>query len=307
MPGPGGGGGGGRGGGFSGGGSHGGNFGGGAPRGGYHGGVHFGGFHPVHRHRRVGCLGGALQTILIVGVFVLFLCLSMCSSSGGITVISYDEETFQDYADQRYAEVFGETDAYEDNLLIVFLTDADYYGFYYIAWVGDHIDSDIRGMLGDNSTELGSAMSRCINDSNYKYSLDSDLALVMDTMAENIAALNLTSSYTCSEDHSAAPTTLVNYADVELTEATVTDSLQNFTETTGIPVVIVVDEIENVFGKVVGENSSSESSRTPAGTVLMIILIAGAVVMAVNFINRRRSKGTVDTEHKKTYDFDDNP
>lgn len=307
MPGPGGGGGGGRGGGFSGGGSHGGNFGGGAPRGGHHGGVHFGGFYPVHRHRRVGCLGGALQTILIVGVFVLFLCLTMCSSSGGITVISYDEETFQDYADQRYSEIFGDTEAYEDNLLIVFLTDDEYYDFYYIAWVGDHIDSDIRGMLGDNDTELGSAMSRCINDSNYKYSLDSDLALVLDTMAEKITALNLTSSYICSEDHSAAPTALVNYSDVELTEATVFDSLQDFTDSTGIPVVIVVDEIENVFGKAVGEGSSSESSGTSAGTVLMIILIVGVIALAVYFVVRKRNKGPQEEPNGKTYDFDDNP
>lgn len=269
MPGPGGGahgGGGSRGGGGFGGSHGGGGFGGhhgGGGFGGPHGGMH-GGFHGPHMggfgwHRRPryygggGCLGGLLGTLFVPIFLVIFIIMFIFGScSNGITIteeneISYNEEVFQDFADDMYAKEFSDSTAYEDNLLLVVLTDEDYYDYYYIAWVGDHIATDINYLFGNESTELGQAMSDSVNETNYKYSLDSNLAQVIETMAQEITELGLESSFKCDENHNQVESHLTNKTDIEMTEGTVNAALEDFTEETGISVVIVVEDAEDVF------------------------------------------------------------
>ena len=206
MPGPGGGG--------SGGGGFGGGFGGGG--GGFHRGGFGGGFY--HRphfyggfYRRPffygggGCLGGLLGMIfgpIIMVILALFLLFGFMGSSftevaqGGS--VRYDEELFQDYADAQYAKAFGSSSAYEDNLLLVFLTAEDDRGYAYIAWVGDHIAPQINYLFGGNSSDLGAAMEVSINTANYKYSLDSNLAMAVGQMQKKVEALALDNAYNCN-------------------------------------------------------------------------------------------------------------
>lgn len=281
MPGPGGGS---HGGGFSGGGSRGGGGGfGGGPRG---GGPRGGGFGPrpgphfwgprFYGPRFGGCLGGLFGMIMVPVVLLLVLVLLFFGTiadsfraigTGG--VIAYNEETFQDYANTRYREVFGSSSAYEDNLLVVFLTDEDNSRYYYIAWVGDHIATDINYMFGGEHTALGLAVQSAVNTKNYKYSLDSNLASVMDVMARNVTNLKLTSSFTCQEEHAQVPSHLVNLSTLELTESTVNDALTRFTDATGIPAVIVVDEAEDVF------------PRSYADVIWGFVILAGIILIAV--------------------------
>lgn len=207
-------------------------------------------------------MGGLLGVILVPIVLIMFVVaifgslLSSCTASSGpmsqsneaqYSEVEYDEEKFQDYADAQYAAEFGDSTAYEDNLLIVFLTDEDYYSFSYIAWVGDHIATDINYMFGNEETELGQAMEASINTTSYKYSLDSNLAQVMETMEQKITAQGLDSSFKCEEEHVQVESHLTNKTSISMTEDTVNDALKNFTESTGIPVVIVVEDMDEVF------------------------------------------------------------
>ena len=297
MPGPGGGGhggGGGRGGGFGGGGGgfHGGGgrgpgFGGGHHGGHHHhpphhhhphhrpywGGWHFGGWYP-RRHYYGG--GGCLDILLLPVVLVIFLLvclLSMCQGNWDVSdATQYQEELFQDYADDQYALHFSKGGAYEDNLLIVVLTEENHSDFYYIAWCGDHLNTDISNKMGNNSTELGRTMNSCINESNYKYSLDSNLAQVMDTMAESIAKLGLEKSFTCEETQN-LQYKFVNNTSLSMTESTVESSLQNFCETTGIPVVLVVEDAAEVFVSEDGENSNPSPMAIVAIVIIVVLLI----------------------------------
>lgn len=188
-------------------------------------------------------------------IFVIMILFGSCSvntrntseDSVEYNMVDYDEETFQDFADEMYADEFNKSTAYEDNLLLTVLIDEDYYNYYYIAWVGDHIVTDINYMFGNEETELGQAMNDSINETNYKYSLDSNLAQVIETMEKEIADLSLTSSFKCDENHNQVESHLTNKANINMTEETVNQALQKFTETTGIPVVIVVEDVEDVF------------------------------------------------------------
>lgn len=242
--------------------------------------------------------------IFVVLVLIVLVISMLFSAVGSVTVttqqggtVSYDEEQFQDYADSQYASEFGSSSAYEDNLLITVLIDDDYYSYYYIAWVGDHIVTDINYMLGGDETELGQAMSQCINASSYKYSLDSNLAQVMESMKEQIKALGLESSFTCTENHTQVSSHLTNHTSLDLTESTVNDALAAFTEETGIPVVIVVEDMDEVFG------TTTSAGRVATVAVLVVVLVAG-IFLVVKVVRRRKDEdnGTKDSRY---HDFDD--
>ena len=292
MPGPGGGahgGGGFGGGGFGGGrpGGFGGGFG-GPPRGPRYGGFFpFGGWYHRPFFGGGGCLGGLLGVIFApILVIVLFLSVFGGAFSsllgGGMTVSSYDENTFQTYADTCYAEEFGNSTAYEDNILLVFLRDEECYNYYYIAWIGDHLEPDIRYLFGNNQTALGRAMQANVNQSSYLYSLDTNLAAVVSQMAAQIEAQSQDSSFICNENHVQVTSHLTNKTELPVTEEIVNKALHDFTDRTGIPMVIVVDDMVDVFGKPVSMGSS-----------VMIILGVAAAFAAVVLVARKlgRKKG----------------
>ena len=284
-----------RGGGFGGG--HGGGFGGGSRGGGvggpYHRGPRFGdgyyrrprffGFGPrYYGYGGGGCLGGLLGALmapiillLVVGVMMFGIVGSALANVANGGIISYDERTFQDYANTEYYKAFGNSGATEDNILIVVLTNEETDGYYCIAWVGDNVQDKITLMFGDETTAFGQSMIASVPDM-YAYSLDANLALVMNTMSEKIENLGLLTSFKKEYSHESSPEShLVNYTDLALTEETVNDALVSFTETTGIPAVIVVEDMEEVFGKTL-----------PMGDIVILVVLAVLAVVAIVSIVR---------------------
>ncbi len=199
-------------------------------------------------------------------------------SKGG--TIRYDENEFQDYADAQYAEIYGDFDAYEDNILIVVATESEeYWDYAYMVWIGDHLDITVYEKFDTRST-LGNSMDRRINSSSYKHSLDSDLAKVVDDMRVSLASVN--NSYTCNEKHSdGVPSKFVNKTDMNLTTATVETALTAFTEETDIPISIVVEDAEEIFGKKI-------SSGSIVTIVFAAILVAVAVIMVVKSVKQAK-------------------
>ncbi len=247
--------------------------------------------YPRRHYSGGGCLGSLMNMIFGPIIFIVVILFFLFAIMGnGVTVQetgNYDENALQDFANRQYEAEFGESSAYEDNLLITFLIDdEEYYDFYYIAWVGDHIATEINHMLGNNDTVLGQAMNDCINATSYKYSLDSNLAQVMEIMSGKIQALALESSFTCTENHTQVTSHLTNRTNLDMTESTVNNALAAFTDATGIPVVIVVEDMDAVFGKTVANTSGSSVSF-----VLILGLIAVAVIILVVKNQRRRNFG----------------
>lgn len=293
MAGPGGGsrgGGGGRGGSFGGGGrggmggGRGGGFG-GRPGGGFRGprGPMFGGWgwgwRRPYYYGGGGCLGGLLGMLMLPLLLVIMaIALVISSLMSSFTILSdggivpYDEEVFQDYANEQYYAEFGASGATEDNILIVFLTAENNYDYCYIGWVGDHVATGINHLFGAEGTALGNAVAAAVPE-NYKYSLDSNLAQVMETLSAKIGSLGLSSSFTCKEEHGRVESHLTNLSELQLTEDTVNTALKAFTEETGISAVIVVDEMEDVFGKTI-----------PTGVIITLIIAAVIVIFAIVLI-----------------------
>ena len=302
MPGPGGGS---RGGGF-GGGSRGGGFGGGGFGGGHHGG--FGGHHHHHHHghwgMRVplfgwhrpyyygggGCLGGLFGIFTFPIVLILVVVVSFMSIVGSAVAnvakggsVYYDEQVFQQYADDQYAAEFSKYSNYENNLLIVFLVNEEADGYYCIAWVGDNIHEEISSMFGDETTTFGRTVQGAVNREYYAYSLDANLADVMTQMGNRIYALNIESSFRKDKiSENPAPSHLTNYSSLSLTEETVNDALKEFTVKTEIPTVIVVDTMENVFGKTI-------PMRDIATVVILLVILGFAIYLIVRIAKNNKN------------------
>lgn len=232
--------------------------------------------------------------MLLLPVIMLLFCVimvigiissSLSNVANGGQVI-YNEAEFQDYANTQYAAAFGESTAYEDNILLVFLTNEAADGYYTIAWVGDNVKGDINYMFGDETSEYGVAVLGNINSQYYAYSLDSNLADVVDSMTARIERLGFESSFKRESDRSVmTEPQLVNYTELDLTEATVLPSLKNFTEKTGIPLVIVVEDMEEVFGKTITEVDWFS-------VVAVLIFAAVAIYMIVGAVRSRKNSQT---------------
>ena len=202
-------------------------------------------------------------------------------ASGGS--VKYDENTFQDYADAQYRAEFGSSTAYEDNLLLVVLVDEDYYDYHYIAWVGDNIHSDINKLFGNEQTEFGRAMAANVNVNSYKYSLDSNLAQMVEQMTETIEGKNLQDSYKCTENHIQVSSHVTNKTDLDITADTVNMALEEFTETPGIPIVLVVDDAQDVFGKTIDGSSIFI-------VLIAIVMIGVAIYVVVQAVRKKREE-----------------
>ena len=296
MPGPGGGsrgGGGGRG--FGGGGGFGGGSRGGGRGfgGGYHGGYHH---HYYHRPRGFygffgpryyyggmggGCLGILLAPIIVLVLAAMLILSSLTSLLQGGTV-NYNEEALQDYANAQYMEAFGESDGYEDNILLVLLVEEEnYYEYNYIAWVGDHVDTDINYMFGAEYTELGRAFANSsINSDNYKYAITQGLSAVVGKMSNHVKALGLESSFTCAEKHGQTESRIVNKSAIDINAKTVDTALKSFTEATGISMVIVVEEAEEVYGR-----------RMASVDIFFSLIGIGLIVLAVVLVVKGIKEG----------------
>ena len=288
MPGPGGGS---RGGGFGGGSRGGGGYGGGGFGGGgfgrgphhHHHGPFFGGWYHRPYYGGGGCIGGLLGIILLPIILLLVVSIILVSMIGSAIsnvanggIISYDEVKFQQYADKQYAAAFSSYSNYENNILLVFLTNEENDGYYAIAWVGDNIHSEINYMFGDETTAFGQVVQSSINREYYAYSLDSNLATVMDQMGNRIDRLNLRSSFRTELGTENLPTShVVNYSSLNITEETVNAALEDFTEKTDIPTVIVIDTMENVFGK-----------NIPIRDIIVVIGLVVLMGVAIFFIVR---------------------
>ena len=221
--------------------------------------------------------------LLVVGVLLFAMIGSTVANVANGGVVSYNETTFQEYAKKEYAKAFGSSDAIEDNILIAVLVNETSDGYYYIPWGGYNLKDEVVELF-DVGADFDQAMQGTIQDY-YANSLDGDLARVMRTMSRKIQNLGLDSSFYDEYSHENTPeSALVNYTTLGMSEKTVNDALADFTEETGIPVVIVVETMENVFGK-----------SMPMEDIFILVVLLGMAGIAIYLIVRA-------VKNRKNYD-----
>lgn len=233
--------------------------------------------------------------LLIAGSLIFNVIGSVGSSISNVVnggQILYDEPQMEDYANRQYAAEFKDAKDYEDNILIVFLADESYEGYYTIAWVGDNIANDINYMFGNEYTEFGQEMTGNIN-SYFEHSLSKNLASVVDGMTDEIINLGLKSSF-IEENGSPAGyvSHVTNNSSLSVNEETINRALTDFTEETDIPIVIVIDDIDNVFDKTI--------DGADIFTVILAVIISGvAIYLIVKAFKNKDDRGGETEEERK--------
>ena len=238
-----------------------------------------------------GCLG-ALFTPIICMVLAIVMMIGVIG--GGLTTlfrggnVVYNENKMQDYASRQYATIYDPSSAtYEDNVLVVFLTNEDGQSYYSIGWGGDNLKSQVSDLFGNEYTALGNAMQASINTSSYRYSLGSNLAQVTEKMETSVKNQNLETVYRAqkAESHEAGKVYNRSNSDLQINTEIIDAALKNFTDSTDISMSIVIADAKDVFGK-------SLNSAAILALLLCIILIVYAVVAIVRYVKRR--KGNAD-------------
>ena len=140
-------------------------------------------------------------------------------------------------------------------------------------------------MFGDETTEFGYTVRGSVNSKYFAYSLDSNLASVMETMAKRIELQGLKSSFKAPKDYEKPVTSHVtNHSSLNITEETVNFALEQFTEQTGISAVIVIDTTENVFGRTL-------EARDIITVVICIVCVIIGIFIIVKTIKRNKGQG----------------
>lgn len=163
----------------------------------------------------------------------------------------YDEGLLNEYADEQYSEIFESSGSYEDKLLLVVVTEqVEYYDYAYVTWIGDHVSNNVKRIFGDNNSQLGRAMRSHVNGVSYKHTLAEDLAQVVNAMTnEVLSEENI--YFSCSESHidEKIASRSVNKTSIVMHERVLNNALLEFTERTGLQIVIVVSDAKDVFSK----------------------------------------------------------
>ena len=270
-----------------GGGGFGGSFGGGNRGGGFGGGGfghhhHHHGYHysPFFFWRRPyygyggGCLGG-LFGIIMLPVIVVMLVLALAVGFVGDAFtniknggsVNYDFEKMSDYCYEEYADLFG---ASEDCILIVFVTNETSDKYEHESLMGTNLPTSTQNKWKSNYTGV---MSNKI-DALYKNSLFSDLTMVIKTMKD---ILLTSGNYPIDTEGrvDGVDSAFVNKTELKMSEDSIKTALEEFTEETGIPLAVVVDDAEDVFG-----------ITSIAKDVIVLIIFFGLIILAIILIIR---------------------
>lgn len=217
----------------------------------------------------MGMLIAPIILFVLVGAILIFSIVSTVSIVAQGGTVEYSESELQEYAGTEYAKAFKSLpDRYEDNLVIVFTVYEDYDGYECIAYCGYNLDYRINEMLGSEGSDFYEIVRGSINENYYQNSLTTDFVAVSGKLSERIQRKNLDSSFTSAPTSTeAVESHLVNYTDLVIDSTTVNAALQKFTQETGIPVVIVVETGENVFGRTI-----------PVLNIVILVVLIGALI-----------------------------
>ncbi len=253
-----------------------GGFGGGGSRGGGYGGGGFGGggYHHHHYHRPYrgffffpwhrpyfgygGFFGGfwglfflPIIILVLAGIFLISSILSLVSVIAQGGVVEFNLQKFKDYSYAEYTAAFSDEspEDYEYNLLLVFSTREGYDEYYTIAQVGNYLIDDVHYAFEENGPYHAS-IERSLQAENYNESLDRDLYSIITALTSTVKSYG--DPYLRQRPKTpTVPESKVIEKDenLEFTGEMTKEAVAKFTEETGIPLVLVIEDEEDIFGK----------------------------------------------------------
>lgn len=244
-----------------------------------------------------GCLGGfmgmMLLPILLVTVIASFglnvfnsIGTSISNISNGGSIRPNDAD-MADYCERQYAAEFSSAKEYEDNILLVFLVYDNRQEFYTMAYIGDNLKDEVNNMFGGRYTEYGRGLIANLNP-NYEDSLSRNLSATVRGMSEKIDSVTDTTPFLVDKGSPGGYVSHVrNYSELDINNETVDEALRDFTQTTDIPIVLVIEDVDEVFEKTI-------APMDIVNILLVAVMVAIVVYYIVRIIKTRRAANKDD-------------
>ena len=222
-----------------------------------------GGGNGSNNQENSGCLGSTVMTVITIFVLVMLLIasLGLIFGNGGDPNgnIIYGEQAFQSYVGKQYATIFGDTENYEENILLVYTVYDTYDGFECISWVGDDIPTNINLMF--TSEAIGQHISNY-----YETQLGKGIAMSVEALMNKIPQT--------SGEVDTSYSKVYNKSNMVVNENTINKVLVAFTEKTGYNIAVVIEDGEDVFGTAINVGKI-------IGVIFAIILVV-IIIMIIS-------------------------
>ena len=213
----------------------------------------------------------ALITAFSILLFILFLIptIKVCRDGGNIV---YNDSAAVSYRDTQYAKYFDSTNK-QNGLLIVYLIDdvnSKYDQYLCISKVGENVVDKIRNEFGIEGSSFGKSVLKEI-DKYYEETFGDDIIAVMNTMSKEITDHGLVSSFKdTSLPADISVSRVINHTPLAISNDMINDALDDFSEETGLPVVIVIDSLDNVFDR-----------QLPFRPFFIMVILLGVIAFCV--------------------------
>lgn len=186
-----------------------------------------------------------MNILLMPVIFIIFAIIILIGSVKTIAKggsVEYSESKMQSYCNTQYGKYFGSNaDYYENSVLLVFLTYEGEKEYDCYSWIGDDLSYQMRKTF---ETYTGQVFANNIYENGYAYSLSRDLSDVIYEFT--VMAPENAIGTTSTQKPSSA---FVNESAYDISADKIDSALTEFTSKTGAPIVLVVDEAKDVFGK----------------------------------------------------------
>lgn len=201
--------------------------------------------------RSLGILFAPLLLVLLILSLIVMVIGMIGSSSSNINKVGrffYSERLLKNYAETQYTNHFIKANNYENNILIAFLIDDEYSTYYTTAHVGSNVKPEICQLFGNDMTPFGREIAGNLS-SYYENSLGSNLSSIVEGMTDSVVNLSLGSSFISEEGGETEHfSKIYNESNIiNINEEIVNNALKQFSQETDISLVIVVDDINEVF------------------------------------------------------------
>ena len=229
------------------------------------------------RVKKKSLLSKLLKLVALVLVLFIAVVFAGVTEEEGI-----EKDELQQYGTEKYYEIFGSSSAIEDNILLIFLADEELDDYSTMGIVGANVTYYIRVMFEDGEDYYDAVYDNFDYDDFADY-LTMGFGNVIGIMTDAITDHGFYSSFNTPSDRSSlSPSGIINQTALTLDESYITDKLEQFTEMTEIPCVLLIEYEQNVY-------SEFETVFDDIGIalfILMMLLIPATIIVAViTFLN----------------------
>ena len=250
-------------------------------------------FGPSYRygqHRRGS--GGPNPLAVVVVICVILFAFIAALSNQALSVnaetdgVVPDKTVLEAYAKSQYEEAFGNSEGYENNVIIVFLANKSSDRYYCTAYLGNNVRDEIVNVFGPEPYPFGSTMENLV-PRYYANKLTANFRDVMMQMKGSIKYAKDEGGFDSifidpQKIEKPASSYVINHTKLDIDNQNLDQGLDDFTKATGLSAVIVVNYMSNVFER------ESNPYILPI-IFLSLLLIALGIFLVIKSVKRKNT------------------